>query len=944
MLFVVILSSFFISPGIVDAVYSLKNSADADEKIVTKLSREIEIPAGSSYYVKFFSEKYILEGEKIIAHSSGLSDKVKDAIAKSPRWIQRELTRQFHAIDGEGYADLILNASKRYVDEIAFSIACSSLGNVPSVDIIKENVLSLYENDKWIKYADIVDYDDNQGNYYSTVNYWVIENGIEKQFECPKDVYYWYVVHPELSSENAEYIYGKFWRDYLFNHNDLGYPLFKEKLSEINYLWDCKSYFQPGHRTWKWSMENHPTAIEAVNYWIGKTVPEQAYGSRSGHPNIIAHEHNGWCGELQKIAVAAQRAVLIPSVGICDHGEDHVWWEFYERGWHENDNWWADGGGAVDKPDVYAYGWRKNISALFAWKGDDSIYEVTSGYIHPEDRKTVRFVVLDRRLQPVDGARITAVVSGPKDITWLKDKMWDKIEELWNRLPRLMKGKILQTLYNKFKERYEKIPDITDGVISCIWNYTNMGGECTFELGKNRSYLFIIQHGNLRKPQQLAYNNAIRILPKPKDTTYHIVFPLLSPRRQKHHNMEMPSGEILFNISFSTISYQLHESILWIDDEGVYERDGKIDFFIVDEKNFKKYRNGRRFNCCNHISGSEDNISISATEKNWYVVFKNNARHSNVILNFSVTVETSTTKDGVQIVSPDTSIFDSPVFNVGETVVISGIATDDIFLYIDGVPHEVTVQGYEWFYEWDTSEGVPGDYLIMVECGDAQDEILIKLIDAIPPTVKIDTPMNKEIVEAEILKIAGYACDNLGVERVEVSLNNGEWREATGTEHWSIDWNISSYSLGDHMISARAFDTVGRISVEEISIVINESGHCWGPQINSFYHQPAHPINMSNVVIYANVTTGSPFTIQKVVLYSDTSTVTKAREMYRYGDNPVQERHEEDPLKNESNDPIFGFELGQFSTGTDITYWVVAYDTANNTKTSSKKSLMIEDI
>lgn len=156
-----------------------------------------------------------------------------------------------------------------------------------------------------------------------------------------------------------------------------------------------------------------------------------------------------------------------------------------------------------------------------------------------------------------------------------------------------------------------------------------------------------------------------------------------------------------------------------------------------------------------------------------------------------------------------------------------------------------------------------------------------------------------------------------------------------------IYWNLNGLDLGDHTISARTFDAVGRTSVDEISIVINESGHCWGPQINSFYHQPEHPTNMSNVIVYANVTLGSPFSIQKVVLYWKNSVITKTEEMYRYGDNPVQERHEEDPLKNESNDPIFGFELGQFSTDENITYWIKACDTANNTKLSGKKSFVI---
>jgi hypothetical protein len=938
--FVFLLSLCLILPGISYSISSMNDYADENEKIIGALAREIEIPAGSDYYIKFFSDNFTLEGENIAAYSSELSEKIKDAIAKSPRWIQRELTKQFHAIDGEEYADLILEMSERYVDEIAFSIACSSIGNVPSVDLIRDNVLILYENDEWIKYADIVDYDDDQGNYYSTIRYWVIENGTEKQLEYPSEIYYWYVVHPQVVSD-PEFIYGKFWRDYLFNHNDLGYPLLKEKLSEINYLWDCESYSQPGQRLWKWSMENHPTAIEAISYWIGKTVPEQAYGDRPGQPNVIAHEHNGWCGELQRIAAAAQRTALVPSIPISNIGEDHVWREFFERGWHQNDNWWADGGGAVDKPDIYAYGWGKDMSALYAWKGDDSIYEVTSTYIHPENRKTVCFQVVDRRFHPVDGARVTVAVKGPKDITFLKYKLLERVESLWDLIPELLKGKILQFLYNKVKERIDKIPDSVDRPINCIWNYTDMDGKCCFELGQNRSYIFIIQYGNLRKPLQLARYNKIRILQNPKDKTYNILFPFLSPIKDKHNNLDMPSGEVSFYVSYDAKSNQVQKSISGKQSKGIYKRDGKIDFFIVDEENLNKYREGMSFNCYNYMSGRKGDIVVNAQENDWYLIFRNNGRSSNIILNFSAKVEMSTTEDRVQIVSPDTSIFDVPVFIIGETVVINGIATDDIILFIDGVPYEVTVQDYKWFYEWDTSGLEPGYYLIMAECGDAQDEKSIKLIEVIPPVIKIDSPLDNEIVEAEMLTIEGHSLDNLGVDRVEVSLDNSEWNEATGTEYWSIDWDISSYSIGDHIISARAFDTVGGMSMDNISIVINESGHSWGPQINNFYHQPDHPTNVSNVVIYANVTMGSPFNIKRVVLYWDNGSEIKTREMFRYADNPVQERHDEDPLKNMSNDPIFGLELGQFSTGTNITYWIGAFDTANNAVISNEKYLNI---
>jgi len=251
-----VISLLLILPSVHGIGFSIKNRSSSGQKIVTQISKQIEIPANSDYYLKFYSNNLTLEGQEIDPYSSGLSEKVQSAIAKSPNWIQRRLTRQFLSIDNpEDYAELILNVSKQYADEIAFSIACSPLGSLPEVDVINDNVQVLYELDKQIQYADIVDYDDGSGNYYSTIRYNVTENETEKQLEHPKDIYYWYVVHPQLSKNDAEYIYGKFWREYLFYHNDLGYPLLNEKLSNLEYMWDCESYSQLANRLWKWSME-----------------------------------------------------------------------------------------------------------------------------------------------------------------------------------------------------------------------------------------------------------------------------------------------------------------------------------------------------------------------------------------------------------------------------------------------------------------------------------------------------------------------------------------------------------------------------------------------------------------------------------------------------------------------------------------------------------------
>lgn len=920
----------------------INNNTSKDSQIIGKIVKQLEISPNSDYYIKFYSQNASLECKPITTYSKGLSEKVKNAIAKSPKWIQRDLTRQFKNIDGEEHADLILKTNKQYTDEIAFSIAFSPIGDVPSVDLIWDNVNSLYENDQFLQYADIIDYDNYDGNYYSTIRYKVIEDGVEKQFEYPPEIYYWYVVHTKAGGEQPSLIYDKFWRSYITNHNDIGYPLLKEKLSNIKYLWDCESYFQSKNRTWKWSIDKHPTAIEAVSYWVGKTVPEQAYGDRPTQPNIIAHEHNGWCGELQRIAVAALRSALIPTVGICNYGEDHVWREFFERGWHENDNWWADGGGAVDKPDVYTYDWGKDMSAVFAWKGDDSIFDVTSHYIHPEDLSIIQFKVVDCYFQPVDGARVTVMVKGPVDITFIKHNVWEKILYIWDSLPDVLKGKILQQLFSIIDEKFTGLPNTVDLPISTIWNYTDEDGSCSFNLGKNHEYFFIIQYGDdLRDPPRLARYNKIRVLKNPMDKTYNIRFPLLRNIYQTHQIVDITGDKYSFNINFDTSSYQIHENALWNSGKGVYKQDGKIDFFIVDESNFEKYQQGKSFKCAKYVRNNQSEIDFSCDENNWYLVFRNNAYKSNILLNFSLLLESTSMTDCVKIVSPNTSIFENPIVNNGDTILFKGVANSNIILSINDVEIEVETVNGEWFYFWDTAKINPGKYTVTAICGSAQDELTIEIVDLYPPELQINYPKILEILEKEEITISGQSWDNHNVKFVEVSVDGSRWKKAEGTNTWAVFWDFSVYDVGEHTISAKAYDTQGSMSVKEVTIVINESGYIWGPEILDVYHNPTSPSNRSNIILFADVETGNPFSIKQVVAYWNDDATVECHEMFNYADNPVQDRHEEDPLKNLSNEPVYGLELGQFPSGTRVAYWIVVVDSADNMRVSDKYSFVV---
>jgi malectin (di-glucose binding ER protein)/Big-like domain-containing protein len=81
----------------------------------------------------------------------------------------------------------------------------------------------------------------------------------------------------------------------------------------------------------------------------------------------------------------------------------------------------------------------------------------------------------------------------------------------------------------------------------------------------------------------------------------------------------------------------------------------------------------------------------------------------------------------------------------------------------------------------------------------------------IPPTIVLQTPTNGAVITGN-LQISGTASDTIGVQKVEVQLDNGSWTTAAGTTSWSLNLNSSNFLNGPHVISARATDTSGNVS------------------------------------------------------------------------------------------------------------------------------------
>lgn len=372
------------------------------------------------------------------------------------------------------YAAILGAAPQEMVDEIAFSIAhantASLLNPAAFPEVYRNNTEALYFASRFTPYAEIVDYGLGTPDQWSTVRYRVNESDHWVWYEYPRDVYYWWLVSPKGTDELATFIDptvaaaghegaksqaqgGLFWRWAAFNlaspswpadPGAWGYPkeeappVLRDKIANAAVLWNGTTFTKgaiyndtgwflrdgDGNVARPWNATDQ--AVEIVAHWVSSTLPLDAQrgndGNRPRQPVRIQWEHNGNCGEISDMLWAGLRAALIPARGICGYGGDHCWGEFYERGWHEIDDWWDASVSIIADNEMYHYGWNRDWSGLMAVRGDGFGVDVVEGYHHawsasrdaaypPEsrglvDRANVTVTVRDADGHPLDGVKV----------------------------------------------------------------------------------------------------------------------------------------------------------------------------------------------------------------------------------------------------------------------------------------------------------------------------------------------------------------------------------------------------------------------------------------------------------------------------------------------------------------------------------------------------------
>ncbi|MFO8050622.1 MAG: transglutaminase domain-containing protein [Thermoplasmatota archaeon] len=356
----------------------------------------------------------------------------------------------------EEYLDLIISPpDPRYRDEIGFTCAftpSSQLADNMLSGLLLENVQYIYGRDPKLEYVKLVE--KGGASPYTTASYIVKVGDRTRSMEISRDAYYWGIVHPRITEETVAYIDpktgepaepgngGRYWREYLFEHADEEYPpgpdfpddwtgrkvyyprnasppLLKAKLEDVGIYWDMQPYEYPkgfdnnGEKnSHPWDYRDH--AIEKISHWVEKTLvlnqQESLDEERPNQPVRIAHGHNGNCGELQDLTIAAARCALVPARGVHLTGEDHVWSEFYLGGWHQWDNYWSDGGGVVANDLNYWWGWgKRGGSGVWASNGAGQSFDIGERYRSPDVTGDLTVNVLDASGRPVEGARVVVM-------------------------------------------------------------------------------------------------------------------------------------------------------------------------------------------------------------------------------------------------------------------------------------------------------------------------------------------------------------------------------------------------------------------------------------------------------------------------------------------------------------------------------------------------------
>jgi Bacterial Ig domain len=188
----------------------------------------------------------------------------------------------------------------------------------------------------------------------------------------------------------------------------------------------------------------------------------------------------------------------------------------------------------------------------------------------------------------------------------------------------------------------------------------------------------------------------------------------------------------------------------------------------------------------------------------------------------------------VSITSPSSGV------TVSGTLTVAGTASDaalkSVSVMVDGIVQNGVSGVASWSISIDSRAFADGAHTVSAVATDtarntATAAVQITISNGAgpstvpsnaPPTVWIDAPASGATVSGA-LSVAGRAADDVGVARVEVQVDGGTWRSASGTTSWTAAIDTTTVTNGTHTIAARATDTAGQQTTASISVTVSNA-------------------------------------------------------------------------------------------------------------------------
>lgn len=634
------------------------------------------IPPGEALIFKYNNQSAELE-QYFIPEYQYLTDLSKQAIAKAPAWLRNDLRLvliQLSETHQNKWANAILETQDPYIDEVAFCISAFSVEYLRSEyaypEMLRINAEYIYKYDKLFKYVEVIDHGTSaDDDYYSTTSYKMInESGVEVTKEIPKEIYYWFVVNPQITDEipgfvktevhelNAKDVMttpekGQFWRAYLFEHHDknipnLNFGAYTASVEESAKL----SAVRNGRpqQEYEGLAQNILDSLQTVPvYWdskvLGVNSPQmlESYGvnnvlallnrytwscmrfwsvsavERPHQPVRIIKWGMGRCGEHSDLTTALGRTALIPTCNVEGLSSDHTWNAFYDpltnsKSFGYNiDNWkvWETTITGFVNSYINHDKDGDRWASVNLMRSDGVSYPIVEKYSNKYGKLTI--TAEDSNGNPIDGAHVVLVAQQAASVG--ENLFFDNAGTTdQNGQVEFIVGD-QRIYYAKVYAQGQEVPQET-GIV------TNVTDGEPVENGVNYGTTFTFENLKLSRINKI-----------PKDTIYQN----LSKNKLAlniYSNKEIALGSYMYNDLSSTS---------WF---GTQYRDYKetnpnFTVFQCDDRNIGRYNAGNSFTALNNTNQSELNTTFDLPENDIFYVIRNNNQSNFIQLEGNIGIQ-----------------------------------------------------------------------------------------------------------------------------------------------------------------------------------------------------------------------------------------------------------------------------------------------------------------